>query len=57
LNFICFWLLQIPLSYWLATAVGFGPNGVFIAIVIAESLLTILGVLVFRGGKWRLQQV
>jgi len=57
LNFICFWLLQIPLSYWLATSVGFGPNGVFIAIVVAESLLTILAVLVFRSGKWRLQQV
>ncbi len=57
LNFICFWLVQIPLAYWLATAVGFGPDGVFLAIVIAESILTILGVLVFRGGKWRFEQV
>jgi Na+-driven multidrug efflux pump len=57
LNFICFWLVQIPLAYWLATAVGFGPDGVFLAIVIAESILTILGVLVFRGGKWRFQQI
>jgi len=53
MNFICFWLLQIPLAYWLATAAGFGPNGVFLAIVIAESILTVMGVLVFRKGKWR----
>jgi putative MATE family efflux protein len=53
LNFICFWMIQIPLAYWLATSVNFGPEGVFIAIVVAESILTILGVLVFRSGKWR----
>ena len=57
LNFICFWLIQIPLAYWLATSVGFGPDGVFISIVVSESALTILGVLVFRYGKWQTQQV
>ena len=57
MNFICFWLLQIPLAYWLATTAGFGPNGVFLAIVIAESILTVMGVVVFRKGKWRLSQV
>jgi Na+-driven multidrug efflux pump len=57
LNFICFWIVQIPLAYWLATSVGMGPNGVFLAIVVSESLLTILGVIVFRRGKWRLQEV
>jgi putative MATE family efflux protein len=56
MNFICFWLLQIPLAYWLATAAGFGPNGVFVAIVVAESVLTAMGVLVFRKGKWRSSQ-
>ncbi len=57
MNFICFWLLQIPLAYWLATTAGFGPNGVFLAIVIAESILTVMGVVVFRKGNWRLSQV
>jgi putative MATE family efflux protein len=57
LNFIVFWLIQIPLAYWLATSAGLGPNGVFLAIVIAESILTILGVMVFRRGKWRTEQV
>ncbi|MDX1403378.1 MAG: MATE family efflux transporter [Woeseiaceae bacterium] len=57
MNFICFWLLQIPLAYWLATSVDLGPNGVFLAIVIAESLLSLLGVLVFRKGKWKSNEV
>ena len=57
MNFICFWLIQIPFAYWLATSAGFGPNGVFIAIVFSESLLTAMAVYVFRKGKWRDQQV
>ncbi len=56
INLICFWMLQIPLSYWLATTVELGPNGVFLAMVISESLLTVLSVIVFRRGNWRHQQ-
>jgi len=56
LNFICFWIIQIPLAYWLATTVGFGPNGVFLSIVVAETVLTVFGVLAFRRGKWREQK-
>ena len=55
-NLICFWVVQIPLAYWLATAAGLGPNGVFIAIVVSESLLTVLGVIVFRRGHWKLKK-
>jgi Na+-driven multidrug efflux pump len=57
LNLIAFWLTQIPLAWLLASSLALGPNGVFWAIVISESLLTVLGVLVFRRGAWRLQQV
>jgi putative MATE family efflux protein len=53
INFVCFWVLQIPLAYWLATDMSFGPQGVFYAIVVAESLMTILAVIVFRRGKWQ----
>jgi len=57
LNFICFWLLQLPLAFWLATQTSLGPNGAFVAIVIAESSLTILATIVFRKGTWKLQTV
>jgi Na+-driven multidrug efflux pump len=49
-------MLQIPLSYWLATTAELGPNGVFLAMVISESLLTVLSVIVFRRGSWKHQQ-
>ena len=55
-NLICFWIVQIPLAHWLATAAGLGPNGVFVAIVVSESLLTLLAVIVFRRGRWKLQK-
>jgi putative MATE family efflux protein len=57
LNFVCFWMIQIPLAYTLATVADLGPHGVFWSIVISESLLSLLGVLVFRRGRWKLQQV
>lgn len=53
INFVCFWLLQIPLAYWLATDMSLGPNGVFLAIVVSESLLTIISIAVFRRGSWK----
>jgi putative MATE family efflux protein len=53
LNTICFWMVQIPVAHWLASDMGFGPEGVFIAIVVAESLLTVLAVIIFRRGTWR----
>ena len=56
INLICFWMLQIPLGYWLATTVELGPNGVFLAMVISESLLTVLSVIIFRRGSWKHQQ-
>ncbi|HWM30052.1 MAG TPA: MATE family efflux transporter [Woeseiaceae bacterium] len=57
LNLVCFWMIQIPLAYTLATSVDLGPNGVFWSIVISESILSVLGVLVFRRGRWKLQRV
>ncbi|MDH3337329.1 MAG: MATE family efflux transporter [Gammaproteobacteria bacterium] len=53
INIVCFWLLQIPLAYWLATQFLLGPNGVFLAIIISESLMTGLSVIVFRRGAWK----
>lgn len=53
INFICFWIIQIPLAYWLATQLAAGPNGVFIAIVVSESLITLLSIVVFRRGYWK----
>jgi len=56
LNLFAFWIVQIPLAFWLARNLELGPNGVFIAIVFSESLLTVLSIIVFRRGRWKLQQ-
>lgn len=53
LNLFAFWCLQIPLAYWLAIPMNFGPLGVFAAIPISESALTIVSVIIFRKGKWK----
>jgi putative MATE family efflux protein len=57
LNLICFWACQIPLAYALALPLGFGPKGVYIAVVVADSLLAALGILWFRRGTWKKQVV
>ncbi|MEP7336349.1 MAG: MATE family efflux transporter, partial [Acidobacteriota bacterium] len=47
LNIICFWLIQIPLGYWLAKPLGFGPKGTFLATTISESLLAVVAMIMF----------
>ena len=57
INLVCFWLLEIPLAYLLAMNMGMGITGIAMAIIIAESLLTIIGVILFKQGKWKLRKV
>ncbi|MDH7914316.1 MATE family efflux transporter [Winogradskyella sp. SYSU M77433] len=53
INFICFWLFQLPFAYLLAINLDFGPVGVFAAITIAEVFITVLGVIWFKKGFWK----
>ena len=53
MHFFCFWLLEIPLAWWLAHRTGLGPQGVFWSVCIAESVLAVMGVLLFRRGRWK----
>lgn len=52
-NFVFFWLLQLPLAYALAHTAEMGPHGVFWAIAIAESLMAVASVALFRLGRWK----
>lgn len=57
LNFIAFWLCQIPLAWALAEYTNLQDWSVYIAIVVSEILLTVLCVSVFKKGKWKLKRV
>ncbi len=57
INFFCFWLIEIPLAYVLALPLGFEEKGVYIAIVAAESIMTMTTVFFFRRGRWKLREV
>jgi putative MATE family efflux protein len=53
INLGCYWLFQIPLAYLLALHFNLGASGVFWAIPIAETLLTVLAIIFFRRGRWK----
>jgi putative MATE family efflux protein len=53
LNFIFFWLVETPLAYFLALQLNWGQTGVYYSIVIAESLLAVAAIWVFKRGKWK----
>ena len=52
-----FWLLEIPLAYWLALPMHLRSNGVFIAIVVAETAIAAASAILFKRGAWKRQQI
>ena len=57
LNFVCFWLLEIPLGYVLAVRMGYEVSGVVWAVVLSELVLAIVAIVLFRRGRWKLKQI
>lgn len=56
-NFFGFWLLEIPLAYWLAIPAHLHSNGVFIAIVVAEGAIAAASAVLFKRGRWKTQEI
>ena len=57
INFVCFWLLEIPLAYALALKLGVGEHGVYWSVVIAEAAAALIAIALFRRGKWKEMEV
>jgi len=57
INFVSFWLFEIPLAWLLAIVLNMGLTGASIAIVCAESFLALVALYLFRKGKWKLREV
>jgi putative MATE family efflux protein len=53
INFIAFWLMQIPLAYFLAETSTLGPKSVYLAILISETALALMAIYWFRKGYWK----
>ncbi|MBA2611333.1 MAG: MATE family efflux transporter [Bacteroidetes bacterium] len=53
INFVCFWVFQIPLAYFLSKGLELHATGAFIAIPAAEALIALMAWYYFKKGKWK----
>jgi putative MATE family efflux protein len=57
INLVGFWFFQIPIAYVMAKTLGWGPYGVFIAIPVAETAISIAAYFIFKRGKWKMRKI
>ncbi len=57
INLFCFWLFEIPLAYFLTITLNLEIYGVCIAIIAAETALTLMAWYFFRKGKWKIVKI
>jgi len=57
LNFIAFWVIQIPMAYYLANYTSLESAGIYVAIAVSSSILALMAVYIFKKGKWKLTVV
>ena len=53
ISLVGFWVFQIPLAWVLSVWQEVGPLGLYSAIGIAESLMAVAAIMIFRKGKWK----
>jgi putative MATE family efflux protein len=53
INFVGFWLFQIPLAFTLSKHLEMGATGSFIAIPVSETLIAIAAFIFFKKGNWK----
>jgi putative MATE family efflux protein len=56
-NLFGFWILEIPLAWWLAMHTGLRVNGVFVSVIVAQSVIVLISVVLFRQGRWARQRI
>jgi putative MATE family efflux protein len=57
INLVAFWVVQLPLAYFLAIRFSFGPRGAFSAVPISDVIFTVMALLLFRKGTWKRQKI
>jgi putative MATE family efflux protein len=56
-NFFGFWVLELPLAWWLATHTRLHSQGGMLSIVIAECSMAAISIVLFRRGRWKSQRI
>lgn len=56
-NLFGFWVLELPLAWWLAIHTRLGVNGVFLSVVVAQSAIVLISIVLFRQGRWARQRI
>jgi putative MATE family efflux protein len=57
INLVFFWLIQIPLSYYLAIYLGWEHSGVFWGVFFSETTVGLFTLWLFTRGKWKTKTV
>src|SRR5688572_3881253 len=57
INVVFFWLIQIPLSWFLAVGLDWQQSGVFWGVFISETSVGLFTLWLFTRGKWKTAQV
>lgn len=57
INLVFFWLIQIPLSYFLAMTMGWDQVGVFWGVFVSETSVGLFTLWLFTRGKWKMAKV
>jgi putative MATE family efflux protein len=56
-NLFGFWILELPLAWWLAIHTSLGVNGVFLSVVVAQTVIVLISIVLFRQGRWARQRI
>jgi len=57
INIVFFWMIQIPLSYYLAIILDWQHTGVFWAVFFSETSVGLFTLWLFTRGKWKTMKV
>ncbi len=57
INVVFFWMIQIPLAWWLALRLQLGHTGVFWAVFVSETAVGLFTLWLFSRGRWKSKQV
>jgi Na+-driven multidrug efflux pump len=56
-NLFGFWILEIPLAWYLAMHTSMRVNGVFVSVVVAQTVIVLISLILFRQNRWMRQKI